>query len=49
LKKLLHFESKGYDEKVGKDLAHAFVEAGIDIPQEAFVQVFEKVYKQPEE
>jgi len=49
LKKLLNFESKGYDEKVGKDLAHAFVDAGIDIPQEAFVQVFEKVYKHPEE
>lgn len=49
IKQLLAFTSEGFDEKVGKDLAHAFVQAGIDIPQDVFVKVFEKVYVHPEE
>ena len=49
LKKLLDFKSEGYEEKVGRDLAHAFVEAGINIPKEVFIKVFEKVYVKPED
>ena len=45
---LLSFTSEGYEEKVGRDLAHAFVAAGISVPKETFITIFEKVYKEPE-
>ena len=42
LRKLIGFRFKD-DEHAGMTLAKAFVEAGINIPQELFVKVFEKV------
>jgi hypothetical protein len=43
LKKLVGFRFKEDEEHAGMALAKAFVEAGINIPQELFVKVFEKV------
>ena len=45
LKRLLMFEGKGSEPEVGKRLARAFVEAGIDVPQEVFIGLFEKVFR----
>ncbi|HLC96229.1 MAG TPA: hypothetical protein VJH97_02815 [Candidatus Nanoarchaeia archaeon] len=42
LKKLLGFRFKD-DENAGITLAKAFVEAGIKIPEELFIKVFEKI------
>lgn len=45
LKNLLQFKSAGYEEQVGRALAHALVDAGIDVPKDIFIKIFEKVYK----
>ena len=45
LKRLFEFDGKGSEPEVGKRLARAFVEAGIDVPQEVFVVLFEKVFE----
>ncbi|MBI2661484.1 hypothetical protein HYX09_04450 [Candidatus Woesearchaeota archaeon] len=45
LKRLLMFDGKGSEPEVGKRLARAFVEAGIDVPQEVFIGLFEKVFR----
>lgn len=45
LKKLAFFDGKGSEPEVGKRLAKAFVEAGIDVPQEVFIGMFEKVFE----
>ena len=45
LKRLFEFDGKGAEPEVGKRLARAFVEAGIDVPQEVFVGLFEKVFE----
>jgi hypothetical protein len=42
---LLNFKARGYEEAVGYDLAHAVLEAGLAVPNELFVKIFEKVYK----
>lgn len=45
LKRIWRFEGKGSEPEVGKRLARALVEAGIDVPQEVFVGLFEKVFE----
>ena len=46
LSQLLSFKPKGkYEEQVGMELANALVEAGILMPKEQFILLFEKVYK----
>lgn len=45
ISQLLKFSSEGDEDRVGLDLAKAFVDTGIAIPQEIFVHVFEKIYK----
>lgn len=45
LKRLFEFDGQGAEPEVGKRLARAFVEAGIDVPQEVFVGLFEKVFE----
>jgi hypothetical protein len=42
---LMNFSSEGDEDKVGLDLAKAFVSAGITVPQEVFVNIFENIYK----
>ena len=44
LKKLLELESENNEENGGYRLAKSFVEAGIKVPQEIFVGLFEKLY-----
>lgn len=46
LKNLLEFKPEGDDQADGYRLARAFVEAGIKVPQEVFVGVFGKLYKE---
>ncbi len=47
LQALLDFTPKGtYEEQVGMELANTLVEAGILMPKEHFILLFEKVYKQ---
>lgn len=48
LKNLLVFEPEGYEQSDGYKLAKAFVEAGIQVPQEVFVGLFGKLYKTKE-
>ena len=43
LRKLVNFRFKEDEYEAGKALAKVFVEAGIKIPQELFVKVFEKI------
>ena len=45
LAKLLKFKARGHEEEVGYALANAILEAGLAVPQELFVKIFEKVYK----
>ena len=44
LKSLLKFKPKDYEKIEGLDLATAIVEAGLIVPKEMFVKLFEKVY-----
>jgi len=44
LRKLRNFNEQGTEEEVGKKLAQAFVDAGIKIPPEIFIEMFQKVY-----
>ena len=46
LKNLVDFEAEGDESRDGYRLARAFVEAGIKVPQEIFVGLFGKLYKQ---
>ncbi len=46
LQELYMFDGRGYDEEVGKRLAKALVKAGLNVPKEVFVQLFEKVFKE---
>jgi len=47
LSQLLAFKPKGtYEEQVGMELANSLVEAGLLMPKEQFILLFEKVYKQ---
>lgn len=45
LRRLLRFKSAKSPEQVGVALARAFVGAGIPVPEDVFVNVFEKTYK----
>ena len=45
LKNLLEFKPEGDEQADGYRLAKAFVEAGIEVPQEVFVGLFSKLYK----
>ncbi|MDO8740662.1 MAG: hypothetical protein Q7J54_03780 [Candidatus Woesearchaeota archaeon] len=45
IKRLLDFNEKGSEKEVGLKLAKCFVEAGIDVPKDVFVECFEKVYE----
>jgi len=45
LRSLMRFKSDGDGEVVGLALAKAFISAGIPVPGEVFVHVFNKVYK----
>jgi len=45
LRKLGRYKSGGDREVVGVSLAKAFINAGIPVPQDVFVNVFQKVYK----
>ena len=45
LKKLLKFGGEGEQEDVAYSLANAIVEAGINVPKDVFVEIFEKIYK----
>ena len=47
LANLLEFKTES-EEQDGNRLARAFVEAGINIPEEIFIVLFAKLYKQPE-
>ena len=47
LANLLEFKTES-EEQDGNRLARAFVEAGIRIPEEVFIGLFAKLYKQPE-
>ena len=46
LKNLLDFKTEGDEQTDGYRLARAFVEAGIKVPQEVFVGIFSKLYKE---
>jgi len=46
IKDIINFHAVGDDEYViGQEFAEVFVKAGIDIPKELFVKLFEKVIK----
>lgn len=45
LKNLLEFRPESDEQQDGYRFARAFVEAGIKVPQEIFVALFEKLYK----
>lgn len=45
LKNLLEFKPEGDEETDGYRLARAFVEAGVKVPQEAFVGLCQKLFK----
>ena len=45
LKSLLNFKPEGDEQEDGYRLARAFVEAGIKVPQDIFVGIFSKLYK----
>lgn len=44
LRKLLNFKTNSDEEECGKELAEAFILAGIPVKPELFVEVFTKVY-----
>lgn len=46
LKNLLEFKTEGDEQTDGYRFARAFVEAGIKVPQEVFIGLFGKLYKQ---
>jgi len=46
LRKLIRFTSDKDRMGAGKELAGAFISAGIPVPRDVFVHVFEKVYKE---
>lgn len=45
LKNLLEFKAEGDEQADGYGLAKVFVEAGINVPQEIFVELFGKLFK----
>ena len=45
ISRLLNFSEEGDEDKVGFELAKAFVDAGITVPKELFVSMFERLYK----
>ncbi|TKJ17080.1 hypothetical protein CEE44_00915 [Candidatus Woesearchaeota archaeon B3_Woes] len=46
IKNMIKFQPVGDDEYIiGKEFAEVFVKAGIDIPKELFVKLFEKIIK----
>jgi len=45
LKDALEIELTGHEEEAGMQLAKALVEAGLSIPKDTFVKLFEKIYK----
>lgn len=45
LKDALNIQLTGHEEKAGTKLANALVEAGLKIPKDTFVELFEKIYK----
>jgi len=49
IKKALQFQGEGYEEQVGLQLAETLVGVGLDLPQEMFIQLFEKIYRAPKE
>lgn len=42
---ILDFKSEGYEEQAGAKLATVLVEAGLKLPKDVFVALFEKIYK----
>ncbi len=46
LRSLMRFKSDGDREVVGLSLAKAFISAGIPVPGDVFVHVFQKIYKE---
>lgn len=44
LQKLFNFTMAGIEEKVGYEFARVFVDAGLDVPKDVFVRIFEKVF-----
>ena len=44
LKHLLRFKSYGEEDEVGLELATAYAEAGIMIPKELFIEIYQKVF-----
>ena len=45
LKNLFEFKPQGDEQTDGYRLAKAFVDAGIKVPQEVFVGIYQKLYK----
>lgn len=45
LNEVLGFKPEGYEEQAGEKLATVLVEAGLKLPKDVFVRLFEKVYK----
>lgn len=45
IKGLVCFNAEGTEEEAGYKFAKAFVEAGIDVPKEVFVELFAKLFK----
>ncbi len=45
LKNLLEFKPEGDEETDGYRFARVFVEAGVKVPQEVFIDLFGKLYK----
>ena len=43
--KLMRFKPKGDDKEIGLELGNALLEAGLKVPQEVFVEMFERVSK----
>ncbi|MEM4264087.1 MAG: hypothetical protein QW666_04325 [Candidatus Woesearchaeota archaeon] len=45
LNEVLSFKPEGHEEQAGEKLATVLVEAGLKLPKDVFVTLFEKVYK----
>ena len=43
--KLIGFKPKGTEKEIGLELANALLEAGLKVPNEIFVEMFERVVK----
>ncbi len=43
--KLIGFKARGTEKEIGLDLANALLEAGLKVPNEVFVEMFERVSK----